>query len=259
MSILFSELTREQIMERAPGAIGVLPTAAIEQHGPHMAVGTDVILCENVARQAAEKVAGDVPVIVAPTLPFGSSWHHYPFGGVISLTSPTFMIAVQEALQGLVRCGFRKLIVLNGHGGNSDHVGVVGQDLVNRLDHEVAIATGDYWNISRPALEERDLMPSPLIPGHAGQFETAMMMALRPDLVSEEGLGRVYDVSGEGDSLDIDLAGATVQIHGAWQKGPGHTDNPADATAELGQALFETIVGAVANFYSEFARVEGPA
>ena len=117
MSILFSEMTRDEITEAAPQAVAVLPTAATEQHGPHMAVGTDVILCENVARRAAERAAERTPVIVAPILPFGSSWHHYPFGGTISLTSPTFITAVQEALEGLVRCGFRKIVVLNGHGG----------------------------------------------------------------------------------------------------------------------------------------------
>ena len=258
MSILFSELTREEINEVASRAIGVLPTAATEQHGPHMAVGTDVILCQNVARRAAELAADTVPVIVAPTLPFGSSWHHYHFGGVISLTSPTFISAVQESVEGLARCGFRKIVVLNGHGGNSDHVGVVGQDIVNRLDHQVAVATGDYWNIARPALIDADIMPSPKIPGHAGHFETAMMMALRPDMVREAGLGKVTDVSDERDSLDIGMAGATVQIHGAWQKGPGHTDYPAAASPEEGKALCDTISNAVAKFYMEFAQVTGP-
>ena len=253
MSILFSEMTRDEITEAAPQAVAVLPTAATEQHGPHMAVGTDIILCENVARRAAERATERTPVIVAPILPFGSSWHHYPFGGTISLTSPTFIIAVQEALEGLVRCGFRKIVVLNGHGGNSDHVGVVGQDLVNRLDHPVTVATGNYWDIARPALLEKNLLDSSLIPGHAGRFETSIMMALRPDMVREEGLKRVHDVSEDDSGLDVDLTGAVVQVHGTWAKGPGHTDNPAAADAELGRAMFEVIADAVADFYSNFA------
>jgi creatinine amidohydrolase len=255
MSILFSEMTRGEISEAAPGAIAVLPTAATEQHGPHMAVGTDVILCENVARHAAERASDRTPVIVTPTLAFGSSWHHYPFGGTISLTSSTFILAVQEAVEGLVRCGFRKIVVLNGHGGNSDHVGVVGQDIVNRLDHPVNMATGNYWDIARPALLEKNLLASSLIPGHAGQFETSLIMALRPDLVREEGLKQVRDVSHDDSGLDVDLTGATVQMHGTWGKGPGHSDNPAAADAELGRAMFEVITEAVATFYTNFASV----
>lgn len=253
MPVLFSEMTREEIKSAAPQAIAVLPTAATEQHGPHMAVGTDVILCENVARSAAERAVDRTPVIVTPTLPFGSSWHHYPFGGTISLTSPTFISAVQEAVEGLVRCGFRKIVVINGHGGNSDHVGVVGQDTVNRLDHPVTVATGNYWDIARPSLVEKDLLPSSLIPGHAGKFETSLIMALRPDLVRAEGLKQVRDVSEDNTGLDVDLTGAVVQPHGVWAKGPGHTDNPAAADPELGRAMFDVIADAVADFYVNYA------
>ena len=64
MSVLFAELNREQIKKIAPTAIAVMPTAATEQHGPHMAVGTDTLLCSTVARRAAEAAADRVPVVV---------------------------------------------------------------------------------------------------------------------------------------------------------------------------------------------------
>lgn len=255
---LFMEMNREELNAVAPKAVAVLPTAAIEQHGPHMAVGTDTIVCATVAERAADRVADRVPVVVAPILPFGSSFHHYPFGGVMSLTSSTFIAVVTEALEGLVRCGFRKLLVLNGHGGNSDHVGVVGQDIVNRLGHPVAVASANYWNIAREALVAEDVMPAPLIPGHAGRFETSLMMALRPDLVSQEGIAKTSDQSESDEGLDVDLAGAMVQVHGTWQRGPGHTDDPAAASAEQGKVLLDTIVDAVADFYLGFHAVPGP-
>jgi len=257
MSVLFMEMTREELNAVAPEAIAVLPTAAIEQHGPHMATGVDTILVSTVAQRAAEKAAGRVPVVVAPTLPFGSSHHHYAFGGTISYTAPNFIGTIQDILEGLVRCGFRKLVVLNGHGGNSDHVGVVGQDLVNRLDHPVAVATGNYWNIAKPALLAKKLLPAEEIPGHAGRFETSLMMALRPELVREEVRLATKYASPEDLGLDVDLAGAMVQVHGTWGKGPGHTDHPAKASAELGTALLEVMVEAIAEFYAGFAAVPG--
>jgi len=259
MSVLFMEMTRQELNEVAPEAIAVLPTAAIEQHGPHMATGVDTILVSTLIQRAAEKAAGQVPVVVAPTLPFGSSHHHYAFGATISYTAPNFIGAIQDILEGLVRCGFRKLVVINGHGGNSDHVGVVGQDLVNRLDHPVAVATGNYWNIAKPALLAADLLPPGEIPGHAGRFETSLMLALRPDLVREDVRQATKFARPEDLGLDVDLAGATVQVHGTWGKGPGHTDHPAAASAELGQALFDVMVDAVAEFLVGFGEVPGAA
>ncbi len=258
MTVLFEEMTREQVLEIAPRAIGVLPTAATEQHGPHMAVGTDTLLCTTVARRAAEAAADQVPVVIAPPLAFGSSFHHNPFGGVLTLTSSTFIEVVAEVVAGLSRSGFRKVVILNGHGGNSDHIGVVGQDAVNRMGLPIVAASANYWDLCRDALVAANLMPASRIPGHAGQYETSMVMALRPDWVDEPARQQVDDVSTVDIGLDVDLTGAVVQSYGTWQRGPGHTDNPADATPELGNAMLEIIVSEVARFFREFSRVPGP-
>jgi creatinine amidohydrolase len=252
MTVLLAEMTREQIKQVAPNAIAVLPTAAIEQHGPHAPIITDTLLCGTVAQRAAEAAADRTKVLVAPVFCYGNSHHHRPFAGVLSLTSPTFMAAVSEVLEGLVLSGFRKLIVLNGHGGNTDSNNVTGLDFVNRRGHDVAIATGAYWDIARPALVEQNLMPSNRIPGHAGRFETSMVMALRPDLIDREALAGVQDQSKVTKGLFGDLTGATVQIHGAWTAGTGYTDNPAESSAEEGNALLDVIVSRVSEFFVTF-------
>jgi creatinine amidohydrolase len=252
VSFLFAEMTREEIRQVAPSATAVLPTAAIEQHGPHLPVCTDTVLCETVARQAAARANEHARVVVAPTLQFGNSHHHYPFPGVLSLKTTTFVGAVTDVLEGLVRSGFKRLVVLNGHGGNSNPNGLAGQDFVNRLGNPAAVATGDYWNIAREALT--DVMPSKLIPGHAGRFEAALIMAVRPDLVNREALdamsGQVHDDAG----LDVGLSGAVVQVHGEWQSGVGYTDNPADATAEEGRSMLDIIIRGVSDFFVAFHR-----
>lgn len=258
MTVLFEEMTREQIKQIAPRAIGVMPTSATEQHGPHMAVGTDTLLVTTVARRAAEAVADDVPVVITPPLAFGSSHHHYPFGGTLSLTSATFAGVVLEVLEGLVRTGFRHLVVLNGHGGNKDLVGMASQDVVNRLELPATVASANYWDIARPALVAADLLPAPRIPGHAGHFETSAILSLRPEWVDEDARGKVRDMAEEGSGLDVDLTGAVVQTFGAWGKGPGHTDNPAAGTADLGAKMLDIIVDEVARFYRDFARLPGP-
>ena len=256
MSILFEEMTREEIREVAPTATAVLPTAAIEQHGPHLPVCTDAVLCGTVARQAAARANEQVPIVVAPTLQFGNSHHHYPFPGVLSFRTTTYVGAVTDVLEGLSRSGFKRLVVLNGHGGNCNPNGLVGQDFVNRLGNPAAVATGDYWTIAREALTS--VMPSSVIPGHAGRFEAALMMAIRPDLVNREALdamsGQVHDDAG----LDVGLSGAVVQVHGEWQAGVGYTDNPADATVEDGRAMLELAVSDVSDFLVAFHRSKHP-
>lgn len=252
MTVLLAEMTREQIKRLAPNAIAVLPTASIEQHGPHAPVITDTLLCGTVAQRAAEQAVGRAQVVVAPVLCYGNSHHHRPFAGVLSLTSSTYMTAVTEILEGLVLSGFRKLIVLNGHGGNTDSNNVVGLDFVNGLGHDVAIATGAYWDIARPALVEKGLMPSNRIPGHAGRFETSMVMALRPELIDSEGMAQIEDQSKVAKGLFGDLTGATVQIHGAWAAGAGYTDNPAESSADEGNTLLDVVVSRVSEFYVTF-------
>lgn len=253
MSILLEEMTRDQIAALAPTAVAVLPTASIEQHGPHLPVVTDTLLCGTVARRAAEAAADRSRVVIAPVMTYCNSHHHRPFAGVLSLAAPTYMAAVTDVLEGLLLSGFRKLLILNGHGGNTDSNAVVALDFVNRLGHPVAIASASYWDIARPAIVEAGLMAGSLIPGHAGQFETAMVMAIRPELVSQAGLGQVTDQSKvEGGLFSKALTGGTVQIHGAWAASTGYTDYPAAATPELGKALLEVTVRQVAEFMVGF-------
>ena len=255
MTVLFHEMTREQIRRIAPNATAVLPTAAIEQHGPHLPVWTDALVCETVARRAAEGASGQASIVVAPILPFGSSHHHYPFPGVLSLASPTFIAAVVDVLEGLVRSGFRKLVILNGHGGNSDLIGVIGQDMVNRLGHPVSVASANYWDIAGQALSEARLSPGKYEPGHAGHFETSLVLALRPDLVDREAMAAAPEVKDDG-GLSVGLHGGVVQQHGLWGAGRGYTDNPATATAEAGQEYLDLIVTRVADFLVAFHRLK---
>jgi creatinine amidohydrolase len=183
---------------------------------------------------------------------YGNSHHHRPFPGVLSLSSPTYLAAVTEILEGLALSGFRKLVVLNGHGGNTDSNNVVGLDFVHRLGHDVAIATGAYWDIARAAVVEKGLMAGNLIPGHAGRFETSMVMAIRPELIDPDGLAQVKDLTQQRAGLFAPLTGATVQRHGAWAASTGYTDNPAAASAEEGKALLEVVVQRVTDFLVAF-------
>ena len=96
MRLLFAELTRDESGKIAGEGLLVLPVGATEQHGPHLPVGTDSMGAEFVARSAAATVADRFPVAVAPTLWYGSSPHHIPFGGTMSLTAATFLSVLMD-------------------------------------------------------------------------------------------------------------------------------------------------------------------
>lgn len=251
MKSLVSEMTREEVRRIAPQATAVLPVGSIEQHGPHLPVWTDSLVCETIASRAAELAASQTQVAVAPILHYGNSHHHFPFPGVLSLTSPTFLAAVTEILESLVLTGFRKLVILNGHGGNTEAISMVARDMVNRLGHPVCIATGAYWEIGRDALTANNLLANELIPGHAGHFETALVMAIRPDLVDMVALAQLANMPGSG-SLDTKLNGATVHVHGLWSASGGYSDDPSTATTGAGREYLDIIVKCVANFFVAF-------
>src|SRR5918997_302038 len=111
--LLLAEITREEARAVAPDTLLVLPTGATEQHGPHLPVGTDTYAVEHIARAAATIAAERIPVLVAPTLPFGSSHHHIPFGGTVSLSTETYYRMVLELCETLILGEWRRIFILN--------------------------------------------------------------------------------------------------------------------------------------------------
>src|SRR5579885_1456583 len=117
---LFAEMNRVQLRAAAPESLVILPIGATEQHGPHLPTGTDLFTVESVAREAAAQVPETIPVIVTPSLPFGSSHHHFIFGGTLSLSTETYYRVLCELLESLVTDGFTRMFLVNGHGGNHE-------------------------------------------------------------------------------------------------------------------------------------------
>src|SRR5919201_238863 len=167
--------------------VAVLPTAAVEQHGPHLPLDTDTFLCTRVVEAAAAQAQAGGPVLVAPALAFGSSAHHMAFAGTLTLAPATFLTCVVDLCGSLVAHGFRRLLVVNGHGGNSALVREAVQQLA--VDSRVLAAAADYWVLAREtAAEVRDSPPGGM--AHACEFETSLMLYLRPELVRTELVGR---------------------------------------------------------------------
>ncbi|HNP70243.1 MAG TPA: creatininase family protein [Kouleothrix sp.] len=250
MPRLFEEHTREELRALAPEALVVLPVGAVEQHGPHLPVGTDRFTAEYIARAAADAAGASIPVLVAPTLPFGSSQHHIPFGGTLSLGSETYYRLLCDLCESLIACGFRRIFILNGHGGNNELIQLVARDLA--LRHDAHLAAAAYWTIAWDALVAEGAQQAAGLPGHAGTFESSLILALRPELVHEPRPHR--DAPADTDARGF-YAPYRAELHGSWQRMQGYTDSPDQASTERGQRYLAAIVDAVARAFVEFYRM----
>ena len=107
-------LTREEIGALAPDALLVVPVGSTEQHGPHLATGTDALIATAIAERAAEAARAPETILLAPTLAYGASDHHLPFGGTLSLRVSTFQLVLRDLLASAAGAGVRRVFVLNG-------------------------------------------------------------------------------------------------------------------------------------------------
>lgn len=175
---LLAHWTREDADEHAAHTVVVLPVGALEQHGPHLPLATDTILVEEVARRAAALVPGTV---VGPAFPISSSDHHLPYGATASLSTSTLIHALTDAVESLLASGFASVFMLNGHGGNVEIIRLVARDVGIR--RQAFAGSGSYFELAADRLKAAGAGDIGLVPGHAGAFETSMMLAIHPELV----------------------------------------------------------------------------
>ncbi len=249
-SQLLHEITRVEAASRAGDALVVLPVGATEQHGPHLPLGTDLLIVEHIARTAADGVQNGLDVLVTPSLPFGSSHHHLPFGGTVSLSTERYLGALNDMVESLIIDGFRRIFMLNGHGGNHEIIQLVARDL--SLRYPANIAAASYWDLAREAMATREPDLPGHFPGHAGFFETSLILALRPELVQSPLPQRS---AAELERVAIPETAYRAERHGFWEGIDGHTDSPHAATAEQGRELLDIIVPTVSAAFLEFGKL----
>lgn len=248
--LLLHEMTRAEVNAIAPNAIALLPTGATEQHGPHMPAGTDTFAVEYIARQAA--VYSGVPVVVTPTLPFGSSGHHLAFGGTMSIGTETYYRLITDLVESLITSGFTRVFIVNGHGGNNELVQLVVRDLA--LKHPADLAAASYWVTAWDALVANNAHELGRLPGHAGAFETSIVLALQPHLVKEPRPHR-DDVGPTGSRSFYQPV--RIERHGSWQEIDGYSDSPDRATAEHGYRFLKIAIAAVSTALRDFSDATG--
>jgi creatinine amidohydrolase len=218
----------------------VVPIAAVEQHGRHLPVFTDSMLLGEVNGRAAESL-GD-RAIWTPLLWLGNSHHHIDFPGTLSASPRTYLDLLGDLIDNLVTHGFRRIVLLNGHGGNI----VPGQQAVfearQRYRHreDLLLLSATYWLLgSKPKQLEPTLVQTDM--GHACEWETSMILRLAPHLVGE--LAALEPVSQSPSFAPASRGWITRE-----RTEPGHIGDPRRATAEKGEVLFRIFASDVVSF-----------
>ncbi|MHB0875642.1 MAG: creatininase family protein [Anaerolineae bacterium] len=256
MRVLLTEMSWPEAEQRlAAGALAVLPLASTEQHGPHLPLSTDATIVSECVHRAA-LVAEDIPILVAPTLTVGFSEHHMDFPGTLTLQIPTFIAAVTDICESLIRHGCRKLLLINGHGGNHELAQVVVRQVMSK--HRVVIGAASYWDVAREALLAAGGEAVGLIPGHSAGFETACMLALRPELVHLEALpsGPQSEPGATAVRRMVRDRGVMSAPHAEQHADSGVWGDPALVRPDLGAGFVAAITASLAALFRTFAATD---
>lgn len=241
--MLWSSLKASELTALAArDAIVVLPLASVENHGPHLATGVDAILVAEIAARAARLASEHRPVVVAPTVWCGLAEMHMSLGGTISLDVETYYGLLRCICRSIVRQNFTRILLVNGHGGNTHVLNGFVNDLGAELNAALAVVT--YWHLSAEAnaaiLEDQKNVE------HACEAETSMMLALAPDLCDA---AEFKNAIGPTNPSHTEVAGS-LAVH-RWRSFAARTShgalgNPTRASAEKGERLIEAAAHAVA-------------
>jgi creatinine amidohydrolase len=228
----------------------VLVTGSCEQHGPHLPMDTDTYLAERVAAAACE-ASGDV---LLPSLPFGYNEKELAFAGTVSVPARQYLDLIVGLGESVRRGGWRRMLIVNGHGWNNDLLRVATHILNETPGFHAACCS--YWSLCADEVAELRESPVPGGMAHACEFETSMMLHLRPDSVRRE---LIVD--------EIGYRRLPSTHHDLLRKSPiclpedfaalsrtGVIGSPSLATAEKGRVWFEAAVRRLAAFLAEFGK-----
>ena len=254
MPCRWQDLTTEDFHHLPPDTVAILPTAAIEQHGPHLPVSVDTVINEGLVARAVTALEG-APVLLLPTLCVGKSDEHVHFPGTLALDWKTTVELWRHVGLSVARAGVRRLLILNSHGGQVPIIHVVSRQL--RIEAGL-FATAVHW----PALwsGKPELGREEEVHGiHGGQVETAMMLHLAPHLVKME---KARNFRSWGADLDdrFGLLKPEGAVGFGWMSEDlnpaGALGDAAAATAELGAAIVDEVGARVAALVQELRQID---
>jgi len=243
------ELTAAEIRALAGTAVTILPTASTEQHGPHMVTGTDTILNDLLQKSLRETPPPRGKYLILPTFALGTSEHHVPFGGTLTIPPVLYTQVLVSMLRSLIKQGHKRLFVLNSHGGNIASINTALAELAQECtEKKVLLGGGSYWVFSEPFWKKE--VPGLKMPrvGHACEIEASLLMVARPDLpLRSKPEGHPFPVA-QGEGWAVAAAFDALSPD-------GFIGYPAEASVEKGRQLLATEVRVMGEFFARFSEM----
>ena len=262
----WSDFTSAELAQRnLSQAVAVLPVAAIEQHGPHLPLSVDADLADGIVAACAAQLPADSPVLFLPVQRVGYSPEHVGFAGTLTLKASTVMALWTDIAESVAASGVRRIVLFNSHGGNVGLMDVVARDWRTRLN--MLAVSLSWFNLPLRGADGHDVNArfsahEQRFGVHAGQVETAMMRALKPELVQMNHAAQ-FGSATEQRAQDCPLFGdgrsAKLAWHMADLNAHGAAGNAAAALAEDGAAVVEAAGRALAQLLGEIAAYPVPA
>ena len=233
----------------------IQPIGAVEQHGPHLPLVVDAAIATAVIGQALSKLDSAISAYALPPLYYGKSNEHWRFPGTITLSAQTLTAVLMEVAEGVYRAGFRKLVLVNGHGGQPQILEIVARDL-RQQHNDFMVFPMFVWGAPHCVADlvgDREYSEGI----HAGDVETSVMISLLPDFVNMAKAVREFPVPFAPDSL-LSLEG---QLPMAWMMDDlsrsGVVGDATAATASKGEKILASVSDGWVKVLEEIYRFEG--
>jgi len=239
--ILWQEMWRHELEEACKqDPVVIVPVGSIEQHGPHCPLDVDISVPYAAATKVAEEV-DEFTVLVAPPVWWGLSHYNQGFIGTITLRLETQIELLSDICRSIYACGFKRIILLNGHGGNQAPIVAIATKI---SEENIFVVPITYWNLVPQEL--RQIAEDDVSIGHGGELETSLMLYLRPHLVDSR---RIAD----------EPMGARPKLFGPERRQEtrtGVSGMASLATADKGERLFNAVVGKLTTLVREYHAAE---
>jgi creatinine amidohydrolase len=262
MKYRFAEMIWYEIKEAAEqDRVAVLPVSTYEDHGPHLPVDTDVVLCNGICERAVARIPAEA--VLAPPVPHGYSPHHMDFHGTLTIEWDTFIRYVKDVCCSLAYHGFKRILIVNGHGSNASPLDMAARLTVVEYGSQVLCASVNHWDVRCVKVEGAKVRDSDYGgTSHAGEYETSLYLALKPDLVD---MSKAVDQrSPMSPSFKTDLLagthpqGSAARLIPFWsaQTPNGVMGDATKATVEKGEKFLEAAVTGLVELIQELKAQE---
>lgn len=261
----YSHLTWPEVNDAvAAKKVIILPIGSTEQHGLHLPIDTDNLIAESVALEAARRASGRI--LVAPTIPYGYNIHAMDFPGTMHVSFEHLIGYCVDVCKGFIYHGFKRIIILNGHGGNSSSLELVARK--TNLETDGLVAAFMWWDMLRVRPNFIPSFRQSSFPGgcnHACEVETSMYLHLAPERVKMESAvdhQAWYNAQGATGFEWADAFGSGPVRVVEWSStfvGNGAVGEPTLATAEKGERIMHEAVEQLIRFADEFRNRESRA